>query len=298
VRRVCIYHAGCPDGFGAAWAAWRAWGEDALYVARGHDDELRASDYAGDLVLFADVAPPPAAWLPLAEQVERLVVLDHHVTARDRYQADPTFAQAVARGGHHVVFDLTHSGAVLAWQYLHENRALPPLLAYVEDQDLWRFQLPASREVNAALSSHLRSFETWGRLAEQPIETLAGEGRPILRSLRMEVDRALAAAHPARVAGLALEAVNARSVRAEIGHELAERRAFGTPAGAVYRVRGARVDVSLYSVGDFDVARIAERLGGGGHRNAAGFSVPLADWLERFLSLPERRPGSRTDPAS
>ena len=56
----------------------------------------------------------------------------------------------------------------------------------------------------------------------------------------MEVDRALATAHPVRVAGLALEAVNARIQRAEIGHELAERRAFGTPAGVVYRADRAR----------------------------------------------------------
>jgi nanoRNase/pAp phosphatase (c-di-AMP/oligoRNAs hydrolase) len=31
------------------------------------------------------------------------------------------------------------------------------------------------------------------------------------------------------------------------------------------------------------VARVAEDHGGGGHRNAAGFSVPLVTWLERFV---------------
>ena len=290
-RRICVYHAGCPDGFGAAFAAWQAWGEDALYVARGHDDPLRPADYAGDHVLFADIAPPAGAWLELAEQVERLVVLDHHVSARDRYAAEPALAEAVERNGHRVVFDLAHSGAVLAWHHLHPERPLPGLLAYIEDQDLWRWQLPGTREVNATVSSHLRSFETWRRLAAAPLDTLVAEGRPILRAMRMEVDRALAARHPVRVLGLELEAVNARLQRAEIGHELAERRAFGTPAGAVYRLTGTRVDVSLYSVGEFDVAKLAERLGGGGHRNAAGFSVTLAEWLERYLSVPEPRRG-------
>lgn len=297
-RRICFYHAGCPDGFGAAWAAWRAWGESALYVPRSHDDALRPSDWAGDHVLFADIAPPAHAWRELAEQVERLVVLDHHVSARDRYRAEPALAEAVEAGGHLVVFELAHSGAVLTWQHLHPERPLPPLLAYIEDQDLWSWQLPASREVNAAISSHLRSFETWERLAATPVETLAAEGRPILRALRMEVDRALATAHPVRVAGLALEAVNARLQRAEIGHELAERGAFGTPAGVVYRLTGRRVDASLYSVGEYDVARIAESLGGGGHRNAAGFSVTLEEWLARYLSAPEPRRGSRTPSSS
>jgi nanoRNase/pAp phosphatase (c-di-AMP/oligoRNAs hydrolase) len=43
------------------------------------------------------------------------------------------------------------------------------------------------------------------------------------------------------------------------------------------------VDVSLYSIGDFDVSRRAVGFGGGGHRNAAGFHVSLREWLERFL---------------
>lgn len=291
MRRVCIYHAGCPDGFGAAWAAWQAWGEDALYVARGHDDALSPADYAGDHVLFADIAPPPHAWKGLAEQVDQLVVLDHHVSARDRYRAEPALAAAVEENGHHVVFDLAHSGAVLTWQHLHPERPLPRLLAYIEDQDLWRWQLPSSREVNSTISSHLRSFDTWGRLAAAPLEALVAEGTPILRALRMEVDRALASAHPVRVLGQRLEAVNARLQRAEIGHELAERHAFGTPAGIVYRLTGERVDVSIYSVGDFDVAKLAASLGGGGHRNAAGFTVTLAEWASSFVIPTERRPG-------
>src|SRR5258705_2229035 len=201
MRRVCIYHAGCPDGFGAAWAAWQAWGEDALYVARGHDDALSAADYAGDYVLFADIAPPAHAWKGLTEQVDQLVVLDHHVSARDRYRADPALAEAVEHNGHHVVFDLAHSGAVLTWQHLHPGRPLPGLLAYIEDQDLWRWQLPRSREVNATISSHLRSFDTWARLAAAPLHALAAEGTPILRAMRMEVDRALASVHAVRVRG-------------------------------------------------------------------------------------------------
>jgi nanoRNase/pAp phosphatase (c-di-AMP/oligoRNAs hydrolase) len=48
-------------------------------------------------------------------------------------------------------------------------------------------------------------------------------------------------------------------------------------------VVGERVEVSIYSIGDFDISKVAAAYGGGGHRNAAGFSVPLREWLERFL---------------
>jgi oligoribonuclease NrnB/cAMP/cGMP phosphodiesterase (DHH superfamily) len=282
VLHVCFYHAGCPDGFGAAWAVRRAWGEAARYEARGHDEELPLAELRGATVAFVDLAPGGAQLRALAGVAERVIVLDHHLTSRDRLERDPALADELRRGGHRVHCDLEHSGAVLAWRHFHQGAPLPELLAYVEDQDLWRFELPRSREVNAAITASPRGFDAWDRLAATPMEQLAEEGAPILRAQRVEVERALAAAQPVWIGGLRLEAVNAVAQRAQIGHELAARAAHGTPAGAVFRVVGRRVDVSLYSIGDLDVAAVAARFGGGGHRNAAGFSVPLETWAREF----------------
>ena len=44
--------------------------------------------------------------------------------------------------------------------------------------------------------------------------------------------------------------------------------------------------VSLRSKGDINVARVAERFGGGGHRNAAGLRVE-GDWDEKEQELVE-----------
>src|SRR5262249_58376262 len=89
------------------------------------------------------------------------------------------------------------------------------------------------------------------------------------------VDRGRQTIAPVAMGGRRAEAVNSRAQRAQIGHALAERRAFGPPWGVVYRVTGDRVDVTLYSIGDLDVAEIAARYGGGGPRNAPGFPLPL-----------------------
>ena len=77
--------------------------------------------------------------------------------------------------------------------------------------------------------------------------------------------------------------MNAPCHRSSIGHELAKRKAVGVPCGLVYRLTERRVDCSVYSIGDFDVASLAASHGGGGHRNAAGFSVTLDAWLTRFV---------------
>jgi hypothetical protein len=283
MRKVCFYHAGCPDGFGAAWAVWRAWGDAASYVPRGHDDDLRADDYAGDRVAFVDIAPPNGVLRELGAVAAQVVVLDHHVSSKQRFEADAELASALPSLGHRIDFDLAHSGAVLAWRHFHPGARTPELLCYVEDQDLWSWKLPHSEAVNATIGSHPHTFAAWSALAATPVDELAREGVPILRAQQREVEMALRFAHPARVGEQRVEAVNALHRRSLIGHELAKRASFGAPFGLVYRVAGERVDVSLYSIGAFDVSRLAVGFGGGGHRNAAGFHVSLREWLERFL---------------
>src|SRR4030095_3124263 len=154
MERVCYFHAGCPDGFGAAWSVWRAWGEDARYVPRGHDPDPPRRAHVGGTVVFVDIAPDNQYLRQLADEAAHVVVLDHHWSARERYAADPGVENLVVDGGHQVVFDLDYSGAVLAWRHFHPDEPVPPLLAYVQDQDLWQWALPRSAEGNAAIGAH------------------------------------------------------------------------------------------------------------------------------------------------
>jgi oligoribonuclease NrnB/cAMP/cGMP phosphodiesterase (DHH superfamily) len=283
VSQVCIYHAGCPDGFGAAWAVWRAWGDDARYIPRGHEDPLRARDFEGSQIVFVDIAPPLEPLRRLAERADQITILDHHVTARDRFESDPGLCNDFQRAGHLVHFDLDHSGAILAWRHFHPDEEIPALLRYVEDQDMWTWKLPDSEEINAAIGSHPQSFESWDRLAASPVEQLAAEGVPIVRTQRIEVAQALRHTHPISLGRVRVEAVDSRSHRSRIGHELASRARYGTPCGVVYRLTGTQVDASIYSVGDFDVSKLAAEFGGGGHPNASGFTVSLDDWIKHFV---------------
>ena len=278
-----MYHAGCPDGFGAAWAARHSWGDDARYIARRHEDSLCPEEYVGDWVVYLDIAPGNDELLAIGEAAERVTVLDHHVSASERYHSDPSVVNRMEDLGHEIVFDMTHSGAVLAWRYFAAGEPVPDLLRYVEDQDLWSWQLPQSEQVNAAIAAYPRRFETWSELARRPAQELAREGEPIVRANRMQVERSLRSAHALRLGEQQIEAVNATHSRSAVGHELAKRQLFGHRWGCVYRLSDCHVHATLYSIGDLDVAAVAGRYGGGGHRNAAGFHVGLAAWIEDFL---------------
>jgi hypothetical protein len=283
LKKLCFYHAGCPDGFGAAWSVRRAWGEDAWFVARGHEDRARMADCEDAVVAFVDIAPALDELHELAEVAAQVIILDHHVTARDRLWTGASEVNALEAEGHVLHFDLLRSGSVLAWQYFHPDDATPELLRYVEDQDLWNWTLPDSDAVNAAIASYPRTYEIWDELSAQPIERLVEQGAPILRANRMEVERRLDHARPIALGTRRIEAVNASTNRAQIGHELAKRAAFGDEWGLVYRVEGAEVYATIYSIGDLDISRVALEYGGGGHKNASGFHVDLSRWLEEFV---------------
>ncbi len=292
MKRVCFYHAGCPDGFGAAWSAWSAWGEAGQYVAFGHDDAVDPGAYRGAEVVFADIMPTAQSLSSLSQVSDELVVLDHHWSALERWKREAAVAEALAGRGHRVHFDLEHSGAVLTWNHFFPERPVPELLRYVEDVDLWRFALPYSAEVNAAINSYPRSFPVWERLAGTSVEELRAQGAPLVRAEHTEVQRALHSAHRVQLGQDAIEAVNASAHRSRIGHEIARRSNYGRAFGLVYRVRGDRIHASIYSIGDEDVSQIAERYGGGGHRNASGFQVSLRRWLAEFVDPPPRVPNS------
>lgn len=284
MKQICVYHAGCPDGFGAAWATWRAWKGQGDFIARGHDDRLDPRVAEGALLAFVDIAPSTGELEQLADSAAHLIILDHHVTNQQRILGDSELMEALAERGHEIHFDMHHSGAVLAWNHFAPGEEVPQLLQYVEDQDLWNWALPDSRAVNSAIDSYTHEFDVWTELAARDAATLALEGASIVRTNRVEVERALRHCGPLTVAGLEVEGVNSRTQRSAIGHALAERMAFGEPWGCVYRIEKDGVHATLYSIGDFDVATIANGLGGGGHRNAAGFTVDLERWFREFAS--------------
>jgi len=151
---------------------------------------MRGEDVGGALVAFVDIAPGNREILALAQHAAQLIVLDHHVTAGARLLEDDAVRAAMDEGGHVLHFDMSHSGAVLAWQHFHAGEPVPELLRYVEDQDLWSWKLPQSEAVNATISSHPHTFETWEKLAATPTEELVRQGESIVRANRVEVERA------------------------------------------------------------------------------------------------------------
>ena len=83
--------------------------------------------------------------LALKEKNRSLTVIDHHLTA-ERALKDLSFCY----------FDMSHCGSVLSWHYCNGQDQEPPLLLkYIEDQDLWKWQMPSAKEIMAVITLYL-----------------------------------------------------------------------------------------------------------------------------------------------
>ena len=208
---------------------------------------------------------------PLLEKMhataQSLLVLDHHVTARDKLADLP-----------YCYFDMRKSGAMLAWEACHEEEA-PDLIKYVQDQDLWQWRLKDSQEICCYINSFEFSFPHWdtlyGTLKNEP-RSAAVAGRAMLRKQDMLTKAIARDAEEWNILGYTIPASNCPSVlRSAVCEKIGQRHK--APFAGAYAIESGKVTWSLRSNhGTVDVGKVAKSFpGGGGHPKAAGFTVPL-----------------------
>lgn len=261
-----IYHTSCPDGFGAAWAAWKKLGNRAEYHAVGHNDA--PLDLRGKEVYFLDLVYGLNAMRKVVKEASKVTVVDHHVSAKESVKL-----------AHESLYDMKHSGAYLSWKYFHPGKAVPKLLLHIEDEDLWKFKLAGTKGVNARLELLDFNLKIWDKAIrdfEKPLlrKKFIEEGN-LLAAYRSRMVHRLVAenAVPVKFAGYRTLAVNStRPFGSEIGNALCKLL---PPIGIVWQERDGRIFVSLRSDGTVDVAKLAAKFGGGGHKEASGFSWPF-----------------------
>ena len=282
---VCFHHAGCADGWCSAWLVRQAF-PGAHLVPQKYGNGLPAEElYAGKRVFVVDFSYPPAELKVMAEAAESVVVLDHHASAIERWkdewgggdqcgECDDGWADNVR-----IRFDVRMSGAGLTWMWFHGSDTPPWIVRYVQDRDLWKWEMPDSHEVNAYIRTQPMTVEAWDDLSHM-LSSIEGRltadsiGRAILQRERQIIDKAVRNAFEMAFAGYIVPVVNTTEMISEIGNELCK----GKPFAAMYQddlKRRKRVWSLRSCDGGEDVSKIAMRFGGGGHRHAAGCTTDL-----------------------
>ena len=256
-----IYHADCTDGFGAAYAAWKLLGNRAEYHACKHGHE--PPHVKGKNVVILDFSFNNETTKSMIEAADDLLVIDHHKSAMVELH-DISNTQ----------FDMTKSGAMLSWEFFHPGKEPPKFIQYIQDRDLWKWELPYSKEFSAAFDMVPFEFEDFEKFEDDSVfDDAVKRGSYILAYSKTVIKKVCDKAAMRKMDGMDVMVVNSSHWMSEIGAKLAPDCDF---AMIWYYDHEDRITkVSLRSFHDtIDVSEIAKKHGGGGHRKASGFQLP------------------------
>lgn len=289
MKPLCIYHGNCADGFTAAWAVRKALGDavDFHPGIYGHEPP----DVTDRHVVLVDFSYKRPVLDQLFRKAESLLILDHHKTAAEdlagllapfgpgwKRHLDNVYQDTCENCPQpYALFDMDRSGAQIAWDFFLPQEQRPRLVDYVADRDLWRFQMPFSREVAAAVFSYPYDFAAWDQIAAQielDLTSISEQGAAIERKHHKDIAelvgvtkrRMLIGSWDVPVANLPY------TLTSDAGNLMARGEPFAacywdTPNGRVFSLRSTEEGL--------DVSAVAKAYGGGGHKNAAGFQKPI-----------------------
>jgi oligoribonuclease NrnB/cAMP/cGMP phosphodiesterase (DHH superfamily) len=304
---LIISHKSCPDGFCSAFIARKKY-PNAEMLPLNHGDPLPLDQVRGKDILILDFS-----WKrredneAVAAAAKSIWILDHHKTSLAACQDLP-----------YATFDMSRSGAGLAWDYLFGFdqserpcvvRQRPWYVNYIEDYDLWNHKLICTKEINAFLHSLNFDFAEWEELDKIGLLDAADRGKYVVRNNERYVKLALKQAFEGRLiiprlisdpggklfsCDYSVKIVNALYTYAsEIGAALVES---GADIGMTWFERGdGMIQFSLRSKkdGPVDVSKVANRISpiGGGHQSASGLPLSIYEGRALIDSILNRKCG-------
>lgn len=268
---IGLYHKADHDGKCSA----------AIIRHKYPDAKLIGVDYDGafpwkeinqeDTVIMSDFCLEPVDRMVHLSKKCKLIWIDHHrssIKAVAEAGIDPDGLRMVGK-----------SGCELTWQYLFGDDTLPQIVYHLGRYDVWDhtdsktlpYQYGMLNENNDPMNDEL-----WSRLLADDQELLneihaRGE---IIWDYQQKIDKIFIDENSFEATLFDYKAIVANYGRCS---SLAFKSVWDPEKYDLmitFHFNGGRYKISLYTTkSDFNVGELATRLGGGGHRQAAGFSV-------------------------
>ena len=274
-----IYHGNCIDGFASAWVVSKIYPK-AKYISATHGSLVsnKILNLKDKKILFLDFSYSKEVMDKLIAN-NQISILDHHITAFDNLKDALSEDQITG------IIRSDKSGASLTWDYFHKNKPMPDLIRYIEDIDIWKLEFSETKPVCLALNNFKFDFKVWDELMED-CEVLKEQGKTLISFVNSIQKEILKHSHKLIIDEFTVPAVNAPSAfTSELGNQLAQNK----PFAAVYFSKPDGYKISLRSTEKGEnVAKIAQRFGGGGHPMASSFNVPFSEFGGKRIYIQQK----------
>lgn len=303
------YHGNCYDGMGAFWSAKR------YLDMNGFNAVFKTAVYGGkidlpkdSLVVFIDFCPSLDEINTLSES-NLVIVLDHHVTAREHLQGikklDFSFEEVCARYGSgergvYCLFDMNQSGAGIAYRYFFQTEIVPNMIKLIEDRDIWKFKYKESKDFHSYLLSKPFDYDVYTKIFEdssdiEKFKDIIKKGEALTEYSKELVKKICDLASFQTINGLKVGFVNTTSHWAEIGEYMIENFKLDYSVAFTVDFKLGQIKGSIRRPKGLDCTKLAEHFGGGGHSGAAGFSVSISKGIQNVMHEIEEWVSSNKD---
>ena len=270
---LVVYHANCFDGFAAHIAAKLVLGTLNTDYRPMHYGDSPEALYNYNHVCMVDFSLPRDQLLELATRVDKVTILDHHASAQKNLVNLPENIE--------LVFNMEQSGCVIAWEYFHST-PVPKLFRYIEDRDLWRFDLPKTKAVIEGLAQYPQTFNAYMCLIDKntdssEIANLIKVGAPIVR-YKQNLVEAYEKNWTKNKTYFEFNDTNVPYLNCSTPHLISD---LGDHMDAKHGIcimwfhdgKNFIHSVRSHDSSPLKAIEIAEYFGGGGHKDAAGFKL-------------------------
>ena len=263
----CYFHNADLDGWSSSAIVKMKYPHTEFFGYDYNDDIILANGY--DLVFIVDLSLTIDETKMLQKNNKKVIWIDHH--ARKIEQLENIFTLEGLRDKEN-----NHSACILTWKYLFHDKKIPHILETIEDIDLWKFKLPYTDEITTALSiecmkdrDKLIFLMKWW---DDEWENYTNRGERYIKMRENEIEFFLTTMKIRKLSKYKVGVINTSVHISQTGHAILENNP-NINVAVIWHVAGDIIKVSLRSRGDIDVAEIAMKFGGGGHKPASGFSI-------------------------
>lgn len=278
---IGIYHKSCTDGTTAAAVLLKKFPDARLFPLSHRytpEDMAPIKEIAqGADVYFLDCAIGVREFFDIDS---RIVVLDHHEGIKSELDALAEEKKI------EFVFNNDKSGASLAWMYFFPDEPMPEVIKYVEDYDLWRWTYgDETKYLVNYLYIHINKPPVMLEFFDN--STMAGvmeKGKAIVEYTDFSVAKIVGSTKSItlRIGTMEIPAYNVTEYQSYIGNEIATLQ---DSTAVLFTIQGDSVKFNIRSLDHHTPSAldVATALGGGGHRNATGAGVSLAQFISMIV---------------
>ncbi len=282
---IVMFHYPCQDGLGSAWVVQKYHLENNFNIELypiAHGKTIDINMLKNKKIIMCDYSPPIDILKQIEQDAQSITILDHHITAQNALETKP-----------YALFDMSKSGAGLTWEWFYPETPMPKFIQMIQDRDLWKWEIPESKEFTAGLATMCATidstnfsalFDIFTQMHSEPakVQFYKDLGK-IMCTITDNKAKSLGDDHMSTINNFVFEnktyrvcVVNCFSdITSEVGNYISKSDQIDfavlwrhhNPSGDFY--------VSLRSTGNINVSTIAKAFGGGGHPNAAGFNTKI-----------------------